>query len=434
MENKENTMWAERITQEAKWCHIVGASDNFYRDWILPRRVHELKVRVKIKGEKISLPLWRVHHSKLISGSPYKGGIRFHPDATLETFKILALDMTKKCALAGLPFGGAKGGMAIDPSQFTVSELQEITERLAEELFSNNCLHPDYDVPGPDMGVTKREISWILNILDKLNQMTHWGMPNIQAAITGKDIEEGGLPGREEATARGGLIALRKYLELSHQCPGKLTLAIQGFGNVGSNIARLAITSEFNYTVSAVSDKYSGIYAPNGLNIPKVLQWVSEYGMLKGYPDADPVTNAELLELPVHVLMPAALENQITKNNAASIQAKLIEEFANESITPEAYDTLAERDIPVLPGIVANSGGVIVSFSEWSRNRGQRWHEVDLKDINPLVDAELRRIMEHVVEKLYVRSAQDNRSLYETANIMALEKAYQKLKSRHGYV
>ncbi|TSC78560.1 MAG: glutamate dehydrogenase [Parcubacteria group bacterium Gr01-1014_29] len=423
-------MLERMLAQEIKWCEAIRVSNMFIKDCGIPRRVFRLAIRPILKGEKDVLEVFRVHDAEVEPGEPVKGGIRFHPGVTVELLQILARDMSKKCVLAGLPFGGAKGGVPIDPAQYTRAELRDIAEKTAEELFENGCIHPDYDVPGPDMGVDSEIIFWMLV---KANEANRRGrrISNIKAAFTGKSIKDGGVPGRDEATARGGLIALEEYLRLSCLFPEKPKLAVQGFGNVGRNVARLASQAEFNYPVIAVSDKQGGLYAEHGLDIPKVLEWVKDHKTLVGYPHADAISNADLLLLPVDVLVPAALENQITINNASAIRAKFILELANEAITPDAYDVLADRNIPTLPGIVANSGGVIVSYSEWSRNRGKRWHEVDLPTLERLVRQELKDIIERSVQDVFHRSRADKRSLYATAHIKALELLYEKFKRKH---
>ncbi len=429
---KEKNMLQERLNQVEKWCGMINAPAWLFDELKLPR-VNQMKIRPIINGQKKPLPLWRVHHINphLTGMRPYKGGMRFHPDVTQELLQVLAMDMTFKNVLAGLPFGGAKGGIPIDPEQYTELELRDITEKMAEELLKKEFLHPDKDVPGPDMGTNSRTMYWMLAKVSDL--ASKFGIPNIAASVTGKPLEEDGMPGREEATARGGLIALQQYIELSGIFSNKPTLAIQGFGNVGGNMARLAVTQEFNYPVVAVSDKRGGLYAPQGLDVPAVLNWVEEHHTVKGFPSADAISNEELLLLPADVLVPAALENQITARNAPRLQARFVAELANEAITPDAYDILADRNIPALPGIAANAGGVIVSFLEWSRNRGERWHEVNSDLLEKYAEEELGKIMRNVITKLYQRSRQDSRSLYETAHIMALEKLRKKLKTKHGY-
>jgi len=424
-------MLEENTKRLLRWCEMIHAPVWFFEELKLPKNVYQMKIRPTVGGEKVSIPAWRVHdvnpHPK--GSYPYKGGLRFHPGVTQELLQVLARDMTYKCAWVNIPFGGAKGGIPIDPSQCTERELRDITEQFTVELAKNNCLHAHKDVPGPDMGVNERVMYWMLNKAGDIDV----GPPPYQA-LTGKPVENGGLPGREEATARGGLDALEKYLSLTQIFSQKPTLAIQGFGNVGENLARLASSAEYGgYPILAVSDKNGGLYAENGLDISAVRAWMTEHRTIVGYPHAKAVSNEELLLLPVDILVPAALENQITDKNASQIQAKLVVELANEAVTPAAYDILADRNIPVLPGIVMNPGGVVGSFLEWSRNLGMVPHKVDMEHIYEETKRELRAIMQAPMTKLYERSKAEGRSLDDTAHVIVFEMLLEKLRKRHGY-
>ena len=427
---KENLMLEENTKRLLRWCEMIHAPVWFFEELKLPKHVYQMKIRPTIKGQKVSMPAWRVHdvnpHPK--GSYPYKGGLRFHPAVTQELLQVLARDMTYKCAWVHIPFGGAKGGVPVDPSECTEAELRDITEQFTVELANNNCLHAHKDVPGPDMGVNEKVMYWMLNKAGDIDT----GSPPYQA-LTGKPVEHGGLPGREEATARGGLDALEKYLAITQMFSQKPTLAIQGFGNVGENLARLAYSEEYGYTVVAVSDKNSGLYAENGLDIPAVRAWFSQNRTLAGYSQATVISNEDLLLLSVDVLAPAALENQITKENASRIQAKLVVELANEAVTPAAYDILADRGIPALPGIVMNPGGVVGSFLEWSRNLGAMAHNVQIEQIYEATKRELRAIMQAPIAKLCERSRADGRSLDDTAHVIVFELLCEKLQKRHGY-
>ena len=424
----------DRLKALAAWCALIHAPDWLYDELVSPAEIYQFKIRPVINGKKTVLPVWRVHHNNPYPAGahPYKGGIRFHPAVTPEILQVLAMDMTEKCALADLPFGGAKGGIPIDPAQYTTADLRDITEKMAVEFLKNNCLDPNVDVPGPDMGTNAETMFWMFTTAAEWNGNNR--IADVGAVVTGKAIEDGGVPGREEATARGGLLALKEYMRLSGIFPKKPTLAIQGFGNVGGNMARLAYAEEFGFPVIAVSDKQGGIYAKDGLDMPAVFSWVAERHTLKGFPSADAILNDDLLLLDADVLAPAAMENQITAENAPRIQAKFVLELANEAITPDAYAVLKDRNIPALPGIAANAGGVAVSFLEWARNRGQRWHAVDLPAMGQLIETELKNIMENMIQQLYQRSQLDSRTLQETAHVMALEKLQKKLKRKHGYI
>lgn len=423
-------MLEENTKRLLRWCEMIHAPAWLFEELRLPKNVYQMKIRPTLKGKKTPTPIWRVHdvnpHPK--GSYPYKGGLRFHPNVTQELLQVLARDMTYKCAWVNIPFAGAKGGAPIDPAQCSEQELRDVTEQMTVELARNHCLNAHEDVPGPDMGVNEKIIYWMLN---KAGDTTNGGPPF--QALTGKPVEYGGLLIREEATARGGLEALEKYLDLSRMFPQKPNLAIQGFGNVGENLARLAYSQEYYYPVVAVSDKQGGLYAENGLDIPAVRTWMKEHHTLAGYPQAEAISNEELLQLPVDILVPAALENQITEKNAPSIQAKLIIELANEAITPAAYDILAERNIPALPGIVMNPGGVVGSFLEWSRNLGPIAHTVDHAKIYEETKRELRAIMQAPMPKLHERSKMEKCSLDDMAHMIVFEGLFAKLRMRHGY-
>lgn len=424
-------MLAENTKRLLRWCKMIHAPTWLFEELVLPKYIRQMQIRTHINGILKSLPVWRIQdtnpHPK--GSYPYKGGIRLHPGVTQDLLHVLARGMTYKCAWVKIPYGGAKGGVPIDPKSLTRYELRELVEKMTVELARNHSLSAHEDVPGPDMGVNEEIIYWMLNKAGDTNGDT----PPFQA-LTGKPVEYGGLIVRDEATARGGLDALEKYLELSRMFSRKPTLAIQGFGNVGGHVARLASSQEYPYSVIAVSDKQGGLYAKKGLDVPAVRAWVKDHHTVIGYPQAEAISNKELLLLPVDILVPAALENQITKENASHVQAKLVVELANEAITPSAYDILADRGIPALPGIVMNPGGVVGSFLEWSRNLGSIAHIVDHQKIYKETKRELRAIMQAPIPKLYERSKSQNHSLDDTAHMIVFETLREKLCMRHGYI
>lgn len=375
---------------------------------------------------------------------PYKGGIRFHPDVSIDLLLSLAFDMTQKAALANLPFGGAKFGIPIDPKKYTEAELREFAEKIAERLLIKNILSPDIYVPGPDVGTNSKVMFWIYNKVAELNVLAK--LPNVAAVVTGKPLEHDGCPGREDATSRGVTIVLEKILKLYPQTVSqfsdstKPTVAIQGFGNVGMNLAKLSLDSEDGFTsfskIVAISDVNGGIYNSHGLNISKVLDYYLVNQTFAGFPasEADQITNKELLYLPVDILIPAAIENQITGENACLVTAKVICEAANEAITIEAQDYFRSTDQLVIPGVVANAGGVIVSYFEWRRNRGERRHLVDLDDDFEWVAKELRKIMVDVVITAYAASIEYQTTLVRGASIAALKNIAKQLEIKHRQV
>lgn len=315
----------------------------------------------------------RIVHSRV--RGPGKGGVRYHPQVTENEVRALALWMSCKCAVVDVPFGGAKGGVACDPKRLSNSELRRITRRYIGELGDN--IGPHTDILAPDVGTNEQTMAWIYDTY----QMMHPDK-NSLPVVTGKPLDLGGIPGRREATGLGCLLAARHLLERG-AVPGieslsGATIILQGFGNAGSAAARLF--SQAGAKVIGLSDSTGGIIARGGLDPEAVRQYKCENGSLVGFPRAGKVTNAELLATPCDILVPAALENQVRADNASAIQARLIVEAANGPTTPAADRILAERGITVLPDILANAGGVTVSYFEWVQNlRMEQWEGEDVR-------------------------------------------------------
>ncbi len=297
---------------------------------------------------------YRVHHN--MAKGPTKGGIRYHPDVSLDECRALAMWMTWKCALMDLPYGGAKGGVVVDPKKLSRRELEKMTRRYATEITS--FIGPEKDIPAPDVGTNAQVMAWIMDTYSM-----HKGY-SIPAVITGKPIAIGGTVGREYATGLGVTYVTRALLKQRFgRTLDDAKVAVQGFGNVGSWTARTM--HERGALVVAVSDEYGGIYNSRGLDLRHLSRHLSDNGTVTGYPGADAITNQELLELDVDVLVPAALEGQITKANADRIRATIIAEGANGPTTTEADQILNERGVTVIPDILCNAGGVVVSYFEW---------------------------------------------------------------------
>jgi glutamate dehydrogenase (NAD(P)+) len=330
---------------------------------------------------------YRVQHN--LHRGPTKGGIRYHPGVTLTEVKALAMWMTWKCAIFNLPFGGAKGGVIVDPKRMSQHELENLTRRFATEI--SILIGPERDIPAPDMGTNAQTMAWIMDTISM-----HKGY-SIPAVVTGKPLSVGGSQGREEATGRGVMIVTLEALKHLGIDVENSTVAVQGFGNVGSNSASLL--AEQGIKVVAVSDVSGGIYNPRGLNIPDVLRYYQEHGTVRGFRNADRVTNSQLLTLPVTVLVPAALENQITRDNAAQIQAKLITEGANGPTTPEADEILECAGVFLVPDILANAGGVTVSYFEWVQDlQNFFWSEEQINErLSNIMRDSFQRVM-HVKE------------------------------------
>ena len=289
---------------------------------------------------------------------PAKGGIRFHPEVDLEEIKTLAFLMTLKCAVTGLPFGGAKGGIVVDPKKLSKGELERVSREYIREIY--RFIGPNTDIPAPDVNTNSQVMAWMLDEYEKIVGMHAPGV------ITGKPIELGGSLVRDISTSLGAVFVLKEAAKELKIKPSGTKVAVQGFGNVGMNIAK--ILHEEGCKIIAVSDSKSGIYNKNGLDINKVIEHKEKNNSFGGFKGADKISNEALLELECNVLIPAALENQITKGNAGMIKAKIILEMANSPITTEADLTLEKKKIKVIPDILANAGGVVVSYLEWVQN------------------------------------------------------------------
>lgn len=331
--------------------------------------MYSFQFPVRIKGKIQLFQAFRAEHSQHLL--PTKGGIRFAPQVDLDEVAALAGLMTLKCAIIDIPFGGAKGGVALHPRAYTVEELERITRRYAAELIRKNFIGPGIDVPAPDMGTGEREMAWIA---DTYNMMQPNGLDNM-ACVTGKPVPLGGIMGRREATGRGMLYALQEFFRhpelakaagLSGSLAGK-RIVVQGLGNVGSNFARLA--QEDGAVIVGLGESDGTISAPDGLDINEVMRWREAAGGIKDFPGAVTLPRpTDCLELDCDILVPAALENQLTADNAPRIQAPLIAEAANSPTTTEADTILRQRGKMVIPDIYANAGGVTVSYFEWAKN------------------------------------------------------------------
>jgi glutamate dehydrogenase (NAD(P)+) len=326
----------------------------------------EVQVEIPVEMDDGSLRIligYRVQHDD--SRGPMKGGLRFHPEVDLDEVRGLASLMTWKTAVVNLPFGGAKGGVAVEPRKLSVNELERITRKFIDEI--HDIIGPDTDIPAPDMGTDHRIMSWIMDQYSKY----HGFNPGV---VTGKPVEHYGIPGREEATGRGvGLLTIKLLGRLGRRVEGA-RVAIQGFGNVGTHTAKFL--HESNCKIVAISDATGGFYRADGIDVPGALHHaLSHNRLLRGYQAAEAISNEQLLELDVDVLIPAAIGGVITAENATKIKAPIIVEAANSPTRPEADDILDKTERIVLPDILANAGGVTVSYFEWAQNRQfYRWN------------------------------------------------------------
>jgi glutamate dehydrogenase (NAD(P)+) len=358
---------------------------------------------------------YRVQHN--INRGPAKGGIRFSPEVSLDEVRALAMWMTWKCAVVGIPFGGAKGGVICDPHKLSRAELERLSRRYATEI--SILIGPNSDIPAPDMNTNPQIMGWMMDTFSM-----HQGY-SVPAVITGKPLAIGGSEGRLEATARGVQVVTREAMRDLGMRPEDCTVVVQGFGNVGSISARLL--HEMGCRIVGLSDINGGVYNANGIDVHRALRYSKEHGTLKGMPETEPVTNVELLELPCDVLVPAALENQLTGRNASRVKARLVIEAANGPTTPDADRILNDRGITVVPDILANAGGVTVSYFEWVQDL-QRffWAENE-------INLRLEAIMERSYRAVRLKALEQETNLRMGAYLLAVARVAEATEIRGVY-
>lgn len=404
-----------KVVQDA--ADILGYDTSDIEAIKYPER--ELKVSIPVRmddGTTRVFQGYRVQHST--SRGPAKGGVRFHPAVDLDEVKALAAWMTFKCAVVNIPYGGGKGGVVCDPNALSENEIRAITRRFTAAIFP--LIGPDQDIPAPDVGTNAKVMGWMMDTYSMMKGHC------VHGVVTGKPIELGGALGRNEATGRGVMFTTKNILRKLDIDPVGATVAVQGMGNVGSITSKLL--HQEGMKVVAVSDVSGGIYNPEGLNIPAILEYLSEdrKNLLSGYEEEGMkrISNEELLELEVQVLVPAALENQINGDNADKIKASIIVEAANGPTTSEADDILNKKGILVVPDILANAGGVVVSYFEWVQNiQSVSWTEEE-------VNAKLKNIMDPAFEAVYSISKNQNTTLRTGAYLIAVKRVTEAKKAR----
>jgi glutamate dehydrogenase (NAD(P)+) len=353
---------SERFDRAAQ---LLGLEEDIYAVLRVPSR--EIKVYIPVRMDTGHIQVFegfRVQHN--FARGPAKGGIRYAPDVSLDEVKALSAWMTWKCAVVNVPFGGGKGGIICDPRQMSIGELERMTRRYTSELI--DFIGPDKDVPAPDMNTNEQTMAWIMDTYSMHARHT------VNAVVTGKPVALGGSLGRREATGRGVLIVTNEAIKRFDLTPEKTRVVVQGSGNVGGIGAQLMY--EQGYKIIAISDVGGGIYNPNGIDIPEALKYLQVNKTFDGYAGVDRVANNELLEIECDVLAPCATENQITSENAAKIKCKILSEGANGPTTPKADKILHDNGVFVIPDILANAGGVTVSYFEWVQDRmGYFWRE-----------------------------------------------------------
>ncbi len=383
-----------------------------------------LEVSVPLRRDNGSLEFfrgYRVRHDD--TRGPTKGGLRYHPAVTLDEVKSLAFWMTFKCAVVGIPFGGAKGGISVNPKELSPMELERLSREFIRRIA--DFIGPDVDIPAPDVYTNERIMGWMM---DEYSTIRRQHSP---AMITGKPVSMGGSVGRSDATGRGAYYCIRELAKRVKLDPAETRIAVQGFGNAGQHVARLL--HKDGYRIVAVSDSQGGIYSPGGFDIPSLIRTKEDTRHIKAvYCDgalchaieATNLTNAELLELDVDILIPAALENQITAENAPNIKARYIVEVANGPVTSDADTILNERKIEVIPDILANAGGVTVSYFEWLQNRsGYYW---ELQEIHQ----KLQAIMSREFEKVYDLALELQIDMRTAAYVHALKRLGETMEAK----
>ncbi|MEM2954346.1 MAG: Glu/Leu/Phe/Val dehydrogenase [Candidatus Nanoarchaeia archaeon] len=385
----------------------MGLSEDIIEYIIQPDRVVEIKIPLKLDGKTKMFIGYRSQHNNLLG--PYKGGIRYHPNVSRDEVVALSILMSLKCAACNLPFGGGKGGVIVNPHDLSEKELEQLSRNFARAL--TPFIGEDIDVPAPDVNTDAKIMTWMLDEYEKTIGKKS------PATFTGKPIEKGGSLGRTEATGRGGLIILNALLKKLNK--DYKSIAVQGFGNVGYYFAKLA--NEQGFKIVAISDSKGGVFNPDGLNPEEIMKVKEKEGSVTAYKNAKKITNEELLELPVDILAPAALENAINNKNALKINARIIVEMANGPVTEDAYKILNKKEIIVIPDILANGGGVTVSYFEWLQNkRNQKWSEEK-------VNENLEMQMTSAFENIFETSLKYKTNLKEAAFIYALDRIVKKL-------
>jgi len=382
----------------------------------VPRRSTIAKLPVQMDdGSFRMFTGYRVQHS--IARGPAKGGIRFHPGVTLDEVQALASWMTWKCAVVNIPFGGGKGGIVCDPYKLSEGELERLTRRYAADLI--DLFGPDVDIPAPDVGTGPRVMGWFMDTVSMRSNVSEPGV------VTGKPLVLGGSEGRPEATGRGVMFTTREAAKHLHIDLGQATASVQGFGNVGSVSARLL--HDLGVTFTHVSDVSGAIHNPDGIDIPDLIEWVAEHRFIKGFPGAKAIKADQVLYAKVDILIPAALENQVTDQNADRIRCRILAEGANGPVTPEADRVLKKHKIFVIPDILCNAGGVTVSYFEWVQNRiGYFWSEAE-------VNRRLEEKMVAAFDDVLVMSLKHRATMRIAAFMLAIQRVADVIKLRGVY-
>lgn len=415
-EKAKETVWDVALRQLEDTARRINLEAGILEILKVPRRT--LVVSVPIRRDEGQIEVftgYRVQHN--FTRGPAKGGIRYHPDVTLDLVKALAMWMTWKCALVNIPYGGAKGAVTCNPKELSQKELERLTRRYTAGILP--IIGPEKDIPAPDMGTNAQVMAWIMDTYSIDQGYT------VPAVVTGKPIALGGSLGRDKATAHGCLFTVMDAAKKLDFTLEDKTMVVQGYGNVGRNMAELSTAQ--GCRIIGVSDINGGLYNPKGIDVARLSGYVDEAGTVFGFTDADSITNAELLELECDILVPAAVEHQINERNAPRLKAKMIAEGANGPTTPEADEILDDRGIFVIPDILANAGGVTVSYFEWVQGiQAYFWSERE-------VNLRLREVMERAFEEVYRISQEKKVSMRQAANMLAVSRVAEATRLRGLY-
>jgi glutamate dehydrogenase/leucine dehydrogenase len=381
----------------------MGLEDEAIEDLIKLDQEHVFEITL---GDDKSFKAYRMQHNN--KRGPYKGGIRFHPDVNLDEVRALATLMSFKTAAVGLPLGGGKGGVAVNPRELNDAELETISRKFVEKLHPH--IGPDQDVPAPDVNTDSRIIDWMVDEYEKQTGDTS------KASFTGKSLGNGGSEGREAATGRGGVITLRELLKHRGESDKPLTYAVQGYGNVGSFFATIAAEERSNWKLVGASDSGATIYNEAGLDARALADYKADKGRFENYEGAEKLSPDAIIGLDVGVLVVAALGDAVTEKNVNEVKASYVLELANGPVNSQAYETLTKKGVVVIPDIIANAGGVIVSYLEWVQNKaGEHWPESE-------VNKQLNDYLVPAVEALYETAEKEDVPLKEAAYMNAIRR------------
>ena len=411
-----NSVYETAVRQLQAAADKLGIDEGVYQ--ILRRPKRELTVNFPVEmdsGEVQVFTGYRVQHN--LAGGPGKGGIRYHPDVTLDEVRALAMWMTWKCAVAGIPYGGAKGGVTCQPKVMSNRELERLTRRYATEI--SIMIGPDQDIPAPDINTNAQTMAWFMDTISMHRGIT------VPGVVTGKPLSIGGTLGRVEATGRGVMIAAREAASQIGLALDGARVAVQGYGNVGYYAARLL--AEQGCTLVGVADSTSGLYSDIGLDADALRQYKDTNGSFAGYTGVDRISPQELLELPCDILVPAAIEGQVTAANADKIKARIIVEGANGPTTPEADAILYDKGILVVPDIVANAGGVVVSYFEWVQNIQHIFWDLDE------VNQKMESIMVGSFAEVTQLAREEGVSMRDAAMLLAVGRVVEAMRVRGVY-